>query len=248
MIYSKQSADAVLEKYFDAFIKNASTVIFDTVENLELGAGRAFMTVSPEIIPELTMYPQYNEIIKKYLSANRELILVENKRMVMAILTIVNNTDTLSKLIKITIDVAFTQIPQESQEKIIAAFPDFVMSYGSMQIAKQATKMATMIALTEVISSIIVNKISLDPDVLRKTKTKTITSASLIAIQIYAIVEKASRSARKLRRENSIVYNKLYQEKIEMLYFLIEKKVGVLMDSIKRKSTDEIIQALKFIL
>ncbi|ABS48351.1 MULTISPECIES: hypothetical protein [Yersinia pseudotuberculosis complex] len=246
MIYSKQSADAVLEKYFDAFIKNASTVIFDTVENLELGAGRAFMTVSPEIIPELTMYPQYNEIIKKYLSANRELILVENKRMVMAILTIVNNTDTLSKLIKITIDVAFTQIPQESQEKIIAAFPDFVMSYGSMQIAKQATKMATMIALTEVISSIIVNKISLDPDVLRKTKT--ITSASLIAIQIYAIVEKASRSARKLRRENSIVYNKLYQEKIEMLYFLIEKKVGVLMDSIKRKSTDEIIQALKFIL
>ncbi|BFI44272.1 Uncharacterised protein [Yersinia pseudotuberculosis] len=246
MIYSKQSADAVLEKYFDAFIKNASTVIFDTVENLELGAGRAFMTVSPEIIPELTMYPQYNEIIKKYLSANRELILVENKRMVMAILTIVNNADTLSKLIKITIDVAFTQIPQESQEKIIAAFPDFVMSHGSMQIAKQATKMATMIALTEVISSIIVNKISLDPDVLRKTKT--ITSASLIAIQIYAIVEKASRSARKLRRENSIVYNKLYQEKIEMLYFLIEKKVGVLMDSIKRKSTDEIIQALKFIL
>ncbi|AJK11603.1 hypothetical protein CH60_669 [Yersinia pestis str. Pestoides B] len=33
-----------------------------------------------------------------------------------------------------------------------------------------------------------------------------------------------------------------------MLYFLIEKKVGVLMDSIKIKSTDEIIQALKFIL
>ncbi|WP_080619208.1 hypothetical protein [Yersinia pseudotuberculosis] len=57
MIYSKQSADAVLEKYFDAFIKNASTVIFDTVENLDLGAGRAFMTVSLEIIPELTMYP-----------------------------------------------------------------------------------------------------------------------------------------------------------------------------------------------
>lgn len=246
MVYSKQSADAVLGNYFDAFIKNSSTVIIDTIETLEMGAERAFMTVSPEIVPELTMFPEYNRVIKNYLSANRELILVENKRMVMAILTIINYADTIAKLVKITIDTALEEIPSESQDKIIKELPNFAMLKGSSFIANQATKMATKIALTELISSTIVNKLSLDPDVLRQTKT--ITSAALTTFQIYAVVEKASRSSRKLRRENLIIYNQLYKNKIEMLYFLIEDKTEILLNAIKRKSTNDIIQALKFML
>lgn len=64
MIYSRQSADAVLAKYFDAFIRKSSTVIIDTIETMELGAERTCMTFSPELAPELTMFPQYNRVIK----------------------------------------------------------------------------------------------------------------------------------------------------------------------------------------
>lgn len=246
MIYNKQSADAVLGNYFDAFIKNSSTVIVDTVKTLEMGAERAFMTVAPEIVPELTIYPAYNRVIKKYLSANRELILVENKRMVLAILTLINNANTIFELAKITVDTALANIPPESQEEIAKKIPNLTMIRGSSFIANQATKMATKIALTELISSAIVNKISLDPDVLRNTKT--ITSATLTAFQIYAVVEKASRSSRKLRREHLIIYNMLYKHKLEMIYFLIENKMEALLNAIKRKSINDIIQSLGFIL
>ncbi|MBP1038157.1 hypothetical protein J8631_21530 [Serratia fonticola] len=92
--------------------------------------------------------------------------------------------------------------------------------------------MATKIALTEAIIRIVSYTISSDPDVLKQAGR--ITTITLTAFQIYAIVEKASRSARKLRRENTAIYNQLYQMKIEMLYFLIEKKVDTLINAVKR--------------
>ncbi|HHQ6626963.1 MULTISPECIES: hypothetical protein [unclassified Serratia (in: enterobacteria)] len=246
MIYSKQSADAVLERYFDAFVKKSSTVIIDTVETMGLGAERTFMTVAPELVPELTMFPQYNRVIKSHLSANRDLILVENKRMVMAIMMLSRDPLTISEMIKVTIHTIFISMPAELQDRVIEKLPSLIAPKGSSLVANTATKMATKIALTEAIIRIVSYTISSDPDVLKQAGR--ITTITLTAFQIYAIVEKASRSARKLRRENTAIYNQLYQMKIEMLYFLIEKKVDTLINAVKEKSADDVIQALSEIL
>ncbi|CAI1109054.1 Uncharacterised protein [Serratia fonticola] len=246
MIYSKQSADAVLERYFDAFVKKSSTVIIDTVETMGLGAERTFMTVAPELVPELTMFPQYNRVIKSHLSANQDLILVENKRMVMAIMMLSRDPLTISEMIKVTIHTIFISMPAELQDRVIEKLPSLIAPKGSSLVANTATKMATKIALTEAIIRIVSYTISSDPDVLKQAGR--ITTITLTAFQIYAIVEKASRSARKLRRENTAIYNQLYQMKIEMLYFLIEKKVDTLINAVKEKSADDVIQALSEIL
>lgn len=252
MIYSKQSADAVLERYFDAFIKKSSTVMIDTVETMGLGAERAFMTVAPELVPELTMYPQYNRAIKNYLSANRELILVENKRMVMTIIILLKDPHALSEFIKVTIHTIFISMPPELQDRVIEKLPrlaelsSFIVPKGADLIAKTATKMATKLALTEATIRIVAYTISSDTEVLKQARR--ITSITLTAFQIYAIIENASRSARKLRRKNIVIYNQLYQMNAEMLYFLIDKKVDELISAVKEKSVDEIIQALNKIL
>lgn len=246
MIYSKQSADAVLERYFDAFIKKSSTVIIDTVETIGLGAERTFMTVAPELVPELTMFPQYNRAIKNKLSANRELILIENKRMIMAIMMLSSDPLTISEMIKVTIHSIFMSMPPELQERVIGKLPNLIVPKGSALVANVATSMATKIALTEAIIHTVSYTLSSDPDVLKQARR--ITTITLTAFQIYAIVEIASRSARKLRRENTVIYNQLYQMKIEMLYFLIEKKVNELISAVKEKSVDDIVQALSKIL
>ncbi|QIP92341.1 hypothetical protein HAP32_02860 [Serratia fonticola] len=201
MIYSKQSADAVLERYFDAFVKKSSTVIIDTVETMGLGAERTFMTVAPELVPELTMFPQYNRVIKSHLSSNRDLILVENKRMVMAIMMLSRDPLTISEMIKVTIHTIFILMPAELQDRVIEKLPSLIAPKGSSLVANTATK----IALTEAIIRIVSYTISSDPDVLKQAGR--ITTITLTAFQIYAIVEKASRSARKLRRENTAIYN-----------------------------------------
>lgn len=172
MIYSKQSADAVLEKYFDAFVKKSSTVIIDTVETMGLGAERTFMTVSPELVPELTMFPQYNRVIKNYLSANRELIFIENKRMLMAISIFCQDPQKLSELIKVTVHTIFMSIPPELQDRVIEKLPNltelsnFIIPKGSALIANTATKMATKIALAEAI----IYAIAYNSDTLKQAK------------------------------------------------------------------------------
>lgn len=241
MIYSKQSADAVLA-YLDAFIKNSSEVVFETVENMQLGSERAFMTIAPEIIPELTLTPEYNNLINRYLAANRELILTENKRMFLSIVLITRNQNIIVSLIQKTIEAALSAIPLESQEVILEHVKKYAINKGKSVIANQSVKIATTIALTELISSILINKLSTSSII--TGKIKTLTSATLTGLQIYAIIEKASRSARKLRRENAEIYNQLHKENMEMLYFLIEGKVKGLLISIKEKSKEKISQFL----
>ncbi|MCU1791768.1 hypothetical protein CUU52_01925 [Pectobacterium polaris] len=46
----------------------------------------------------------------------------------------------------------------------------------------------------------------------------------ITAFQIYSYVEKAAQSARKLRRNDRVIYNILYSKNTEMLYFIVTKK------------------------
>lgn len=104
-------------------------------------------------------------------------------------------------------------------------------------IAKQAIKAAAKIALIEVLVQLITLRISSSPDVI--ISSRQVVARMLTAFQIYSYFDKAAVAARALRRENRVIYNMLYSQEVEMLYFIIAKKIDPLIKvSLSNDSTN----------
>ncbi|XRP04959.1 hypothetical protein ABC767_21030 [Enterobacter cloacae] len=63
---------------------------------------------------------------------------------------------------------------------------------------------------------------SVHTNIWMKEKITSFSTYAVLGLKFYGFVEQASRSANHLKNYNAYYYNLLYQEELEMMFFLIE--------------------------
>ncbi|QSD34908.1 hypothetical protein H5A40_17850 [Pectobacterium brasiliense] len=215
-----ESSNRVLSRYYDAFIKRTSGIIQETAEDIGTGAARMSVWISPYSIAHLN--PNYAQVMTEY----RSLIINEDKRMLYCLSSLVRKPSIIYDMVKTIVDYLFSKMPEKEQKELSEKFKDIGYKFSNA-ITDQVVKQATKIALIEALSQLIASRIFNDPEV--KRIAKILTQGVITAFQIYGYVEKASRAARKLRRDDKVIYNMLYSQGTEMLYFIIAKKINPLI-------------------
>ncbi len=176
--------------------------------------------ISPYSIAHLN--PNYAQAMTEY----RSLIINEDKRMLYCLSSLVRKPSIIYDMVKAIVDYLFSKMPEKEQKELSEKFKDIGYKFSNA-ITDQVVKQATKIALIEALSQLIASRIFNDPEV--KRIAKILAQGVITAFQIYGYVEKASRAARKLRRDDKVIYNMLYSQGTEMLYFIIAKKINPLI-------------------
>ncbi|WP_235192742.1 hypothetical protein [Erwinia mallotivora] len=111
-------------------------------------------------------------------------------------------------------------------------------------LANYRSSRLTKMAIANTLSIIIVNSFSFKNEVMIKLNRYSfviVTAASL-----YGKVQMAAFAARKLRSISSHLYNALYMNNMEMLYFLVGAKINkALVDSAGLRGEERIISIMK---
>ncbi|CNI62408.1 Uncharacterised protein [Yersinia pekkanenii] len=216
-----QSSNDVLAKYFDAFLQKTSGTLRESVRDIETGAMRSLALMAPSITLGYTN-PQYASLMSAY----SDMIRAEDLRMIYSLKSIIVKPTVIYEMTLTIVTFLFATMPERTKK-------DFTERRSELEkkitdtIAKQAVKAAAKIALIEVISRLIALEVSGSPDVI--LMSRKLVARMLTMFQIYSYFDKAAVAARQLRRENKIIYNMLYSQQVEMLYFIIEKKIDPLI-------------------
>ncbi|NDJ55929.1 hypothetical protein GWD52_02745 [Enterobacteriaceae bacterium 4M9] len=212
--------NAVLERYFDAFIKKSGNIIKETVSEIGSGATRSLVRISPYIVTYTDQ--KYAKVLAEY----RDKILAEDERMFYAVFNLCLNPKIITEMTFDIIKFVIDRMPPQTQDGFINKYKEL---YGESTdfIAEMATKQATKTAIIYAIATLLSIEIARKAEVM--AAVSKVTKYSLTALQIYGLVTKAGISADKLRRQERIIYNLLYSKKIEMLYFIIEPKIAPLI-------------------
>lgn len=218
-----RSSNNVLAKYFDAFIHRTGLALQDSVKDIKTGVLR----LGGFMYPAATFgYVSPDPKIANLLSAYSQVIRKEDMRMILSIIPLVTKPNVIYDIALTIINFLFSTMPERTKKSFIERRHDFLEKITDT-IAKQAIKAASKIALIEIISKLLALGISSSPMVV--IESKNIISNILTALQIYSYSDKAARAANNLRRENKIIFDILYTQQIEMLYFIVEKKISPLI-------------------
>lgn len=233
-----QSSSEVLARYFDAFIEKVSGVLRDGVRDIETGAIRSLALISPQVSLGYAN-PQYINLI----SAHGNIIREEDSRILRSIFSLVKKPNVIYEMTLTIVNFVFATMPERTKTNLMERRKE-IEDKVTDTIAKQAIKAAAKVALIEVLVQLITLRISSSPDVI--ISSRQVVARILTAFQIYSYFDKAAVAARALRRENRVIYNMLYSQEVEMLYFLLQKIDPLIKISLSNDSTNA--EALMFAL
>ncbi|WP_054181229.1 hypothetical protein [Trabulsiella odontotermitis] len=236
-----QSSNYVLAKYFDAFIQKTGGALRDGVRDIETGTLRTLVMLNSSPLGiDASIGLKHRDLLLAY----GNMVRAEDKRMMFAIYSLLTKHDVIYDMTVTIVKFLFAKMPARVKKDFTERYHEFANKLTDT-IASQAIKAAVKIAIIELIITIVSIRIARSPEVvllMRKTVARMLT-----AFQIYSYFEKAAIAARKLRRENRIIYDILYSQEIEMLYFIIADKIDPLINvSTSKDSTnaDELMIAL----
>ena len=221
---SFQASNNVLAKYFDAFIQKSGAALRESVKDFETGSIRtlAFMN------PAATFGIGHSDIkYFDYMSATNQLIRAEDYRMLHSIKSLILKPKVIYNMTFVIVSFSLSKMPDKNKRSLIERRSEIEKMIKDL-INKQAVKAAAKYALIEVISRIIALEISRSPEVI--LMSKKLVAKILTIFQIFSYFDKASHAARKLQREHRVIYNILYAQKVEMLYFIIEEKIDPIIN------------------
>ncbi|WP_426596409.1 hypothetical protein [Pectobacterium brasiliense] len=158
-----ESSNRVLSRYYDAFIKRTSGIIQETAEDIGTGAARMSVWISPYSIAHLN--PNYAQVMTEY----RSLIINEDKRMLYCLSSLVRKPSIIYDMVKTIVDYLFSKMPEKDQKELSEKFKDIGYKFSNA-ITDQVVKQATKIALIEALSQLIASRIFNDPEVKRIAK------------------------------------------------------------------------------
>ncbi|KNC88720.1 hypothetical protein [Trabulsiella odontotermitis] len=236
-----QSSNYVLAKYFDAFLQRTTHALREGVRDIETGSLRALVTMNSS---PLVMDGYIGLKHKHLLLAYGDMIRAEDKRMIYAITSLITKRDIIYDMALTIVKFLFAKMPPGVKKDFTERYHEFESMITDI-IAKQGIKAAAKIAIIELIVKLIAYRVSISPDVI--ISSRKIVAQMLTVIQIYSYFDKAAIAARQLRKDNRIIYDILYSQRIEMLYFLIADKIEPLITvyaSTHSTNADELMIAL----
>lgn len=140
----------------------------------------------------------------------------EDWRMVNSVFEIFNRVDVISDIIKILLDEELKNLNTNQIKSIDRALAKMLSSYQSGKISKLMIANSISIAITK--------SFGFSNSFMNKLNKSTLVVVS--GLSFYGNIQKAAIEARKLRTLHPDLYLALYNNKIEMLYFLISDKVN----------------------
>jgi hypothetical protein len=136
----------------------------------------------------------------------------EDHRMYLAIEKVYQHSDILLKIIELYINNILNNFNNENQKNIINKVLSLSVNY--------ATATTTKLAGAYAIAKIITSSANFTSSI--RVRISSTSYAAITIIDFYGRVQKAAMSARNLLITNPTYYHVLYNNNLEMLYFIVE--------------------------
>ena len=98
------------------------------------------------------------------------------------------------------------------------------------------TRIATQLALVNVISRRLTSEIA--TKVVARGLTRMGVGFSISALIVQGMLENASQSSQRLRRQHPRIYRQLRERDLDMVYFMIEEPMSDIMELLRLKNTN----------
>ncbi|EPR0413278.1 hypothetical protein ACUZIR_003666 [Enterobacter asburiae] len=136
----------------------------------------------------------------------------EDSRFLTSIVQLINHRDVIYKMLYLY----FKSLLGNKSEKRIHNIQRNLMNLGVSISSSMLSSQAFIYSATIAICT------SVHTNIWMKEKITSFSTYAVLGLKVYGIVEQASRSANHLKNYNAYYYNLLYQEELEMMFFLIE--------------------------
>jgi hypothetical protein len=137
----------------------------------------------------------------------------EDSRFLIGIVQLIKHRDVIFKMLYIYIK---SLLSNKSEKRIYNNIQRNLMYLGISISSSMLSSQAFIYSATIAICS------SVHTNIWMKEKITSFSTYAVLGLKVYGIVEQASRSANHLKNYNAYYYNLLYQEELEMMFFLIE--------------------------
>ncbi|PNC10521.1 hypothetical protein CK477_15000 [Enterobacter cloacae] len=136
----------------------------------------------------------------------------EDSRFLTGIVQLIKHRNIIYKMLYIYIKSLLSNKSEKRIHNIQRNLMNLGVSVSSSMLSSQAFVYSATIAICS----------SVHTNIWMKEKITSFSTYAVLGLKVYGIVEQASRSANHLKNYNAYYYNLLYQEQLEMMFFLIE--------------------------
>lgn len=212
-----RSAAVALDRAVNGVKQNSGS----TLEDVRSGVERASWYSS-------CLFDKYKDVCTE--------LSTEDKRFIKCIYEVYKRKNIIADMMRMYIEEELKYVSDSQIKSLDVKLTKYLASYRSSRLTKMA--------IANTLSVIIVNSFSFKNEVmiqLNRYNFVIVTAASL-----YGKVQMASLAARKLRSISPQLYNTLYMNNMEMLYFLVSEKINkALINSMGLRGEDRIISIMK---
>lgn len=136
----------------------------------------------------------------------------EDSRFLKGIVQLIKHRNVIYKMLYIYIKSLLDNKSENRIHNIQRNLINLGVSISSSMLSSQAFIYSATMAVCS----------SVNTNIWMKEKITSFSTYAVLGLKFYGVVEQASRSANHLKNYNAYYYNLLYQEELEMMFFLIE--------------------------
>ncbi|SBS39862.1 hypothetical protein MSP8887_04042 [Marinomonas spartinae] len=139
-----------------------------------------------------------------------------------------SDTGPIAQIVKIILEEFYKDIPDSIIGEVAKK-----LGVGAVYMGSRTTTQAIIV---KIVSTKLTNQIAIK--IVSKNFTRGIVGFSLGALVIQGVIEKASNSAKELKRTHPEIYRKLRERDLDMAFFLVEKPFSKLLKLMSLKKTN----------
>lgn len=136
----------------------------------------------------------------------------EDSRFLKGIVQLIKHRNVIYKMLYVYIKSLLDNKSENRIHNIQRNLINLGVSISSSMLSSQAFIYSATMAVCS----------SVNTNIWMKEKITSFSTYAVLGLKFYGVVEQASRSANHLKNYNAYYYNLLYQEELEMMFFLIE--------------------------
>lgn len=140
----------------------------------------------------------------------------EDKRFMFGVVELVKHRDLIFRMVTIFIETMLKNKNEVAKKSILEKVIPITTNYS----VKQVSKFGLIYAVAKYICYSNQMNAAVQSALMKKVAGRT--GSAFLALNAYAMVQRAADSANNLKKFLPLFYHALYIEKIEMMYFLIE--------------------------
>ena len=210
----KMQTDKTIAENLEKALIQLKEEMTQTVKNVQSGAERASWYGS-------CLFDDYKDVCNQLRN--------EDSRMLSAVRQVYQRDDVVLDMVELYFRKVIYKISPQGQKNILFLITE--------KLAKHASDKASKLSLSYLIAKIITESHEFND-----SHIKIINKTSLVAVNVlsfYGKMQNAAMSARRLRFQDPDYYWSLHNEKLEMLYYIIEPNMSKIIQLINSGSSNE---------